>query len=584
MVYKFVLWVLARPLALVLGVVAISIQVINIFQGAVSGNGDDIDIPLVSSPDFRLANVTKPSRRVEALYLAACRASLSGIRNDTRLLHWGFQVLQRIQVRVEAFGCQYLDYITSVHKPWIDKAAVFGILRHLACQGALDFLYGRNATQTGRGSDNDIKRRRQWEISGYLHGTKVKAIPDYGSDLDTISEAFARRNNLKIHMPSPKSALKIGLPTGGEIQSLGEVKLPFSFAGEPDVYTRTFTVVKNCIHDVVLGNKFLKLTKTLSHHYHRLKERHLARSSHIPRLCLLNSSLCSERIRGTINGILTNAYPDTGSDIIVISKREATRLNLNIDTDERSQTVLQFADGSYHYTNGMVYGVEWQFGDGGCGTSIRCDLQVLDQLSCDLILSNEFLFDNQVFVNYRHCFYNMRRDKISGLPGNDDNNTARFFLIKEKSDRKPMLKSLRAFIRPSGERTSGPAALAIGSNPVDQRAIEQYRETCRQGAEEDRILGLPQQEQPAALEAERQRRNEWLHTHYSPSISSPSSPSAIPPIPSSCPYSRVNAHTSSTRTANPPTGGCILRTLRCKKGHFTWLKTLSARAGKVMKT
>ena len=421
----------------------------------------------------------------------------------------------------------------------------------------------RNRSRSDMDTGSDIKRQRQWEIPGLLQGIKVEAIPDYGSDLDIISEAFVRRNNWKIRILSRNSAPKIRLPTGGEVQSLGNIKLPFSFTGEPDVFERTFTVVKHCIHDIVLGNKFLKLTKTLSHHYHRLKERVRAKCSRTPRLCLLNSS--SERIRGSINGSSTNAYPDTGSDVMVISKREATRLGLHIDTDEGSRTFLQFADGSYHYTDGMVYGAEWQFGYGGYGTghSIRCDLHVLDQLSCDVILSNEFLFDNQVFVNYQHCFYDMHMGKISAWPGHDDYNTAKFCLIKERKDRKSMLESLKAFFGSPAERTSDPEAIAIDSDPVRQQAIAQYREICRQGDEEDRIAGLPQQEQFAAMEAERLRRNEWLRTHnpiYSPPISSSSSPSAIPP--SSCPSSSMNVHASFTEPANPPTGTWLLRTLR----------------------
>ena len=361
---------------------------------------------------------------------------------------------------------------------------------------------------------------------------------------------------------APQTAPKILLPTGGEIQPLGKVKLPFYFSGEPDVYERTFTVVKGCIHDVVLGNKFLKLTKTLCQHHQRLKERVLTKCSHIPRLCLLNS--LNERIRGSINGISTNAYPDTGSDVMVISKREATRLNLYIDTDEASRTILQFADGSYHYTDGMVYDAEWQFGDGGTG--IRCDLHVLDQLSCDLILSNEFLFDNQVFANYQHCFYDMHTDKIPGWPNHDEYNTAQFCLIKIRRGGKSMLEFLKGFLHPPAECASGSEDIAIGSDPVRQRAIAQYREICRQGDEEDRIAGLPQQEQRTAMEAECLRRNEWLRTHnpiYSPPISSSSSPSAIPSIPSSsCPSSTVNIPTSSTKAAIPHTRIWTLRTLR----------------------
>jgi hypothetical protein len=47
---------------------------------------------------------------------------------------------------------------------------------------------------------------------------------------------------------------------------MGSVEARFRFQNELEVYSTTFHLVPNCIHDVILGKAFLKGTSTFKSH------------------------------------------------------------------------------------------------------------------------------------------------------------------------------------------------------------------------------------------------------------------------------------------------------------------------------
>lgn len=269
------------------------------------------------------------------------------------------------------------------------------------------------------------------------------------------------------------------------------------------------------------------MTESLSENFHRrVKERVVAAWNRVASICLMNPS--RQRLLGSLNGVAINAFPDTGSDVMVISKSAAERMGLLIERDDEHRTFLEFADGSTHYTDGMVLGAEWRFGshyEWGRGT--KCDIHVLEGLSCDFVLSNEFLFDNQVFVKHRECFYEMEME----------DETSRLLLIRERQENKSVLGRFKDLFRSKSGQTSDLEAV----DPVVRRKIEEEKEIRRQGDEEDRIELLPTEQQPAAWEAEHKLRTEWLQNPPPiplPSISSNIAGSAITlsmPIPATSP-------------------------------------------------
>ena len=244
--------------------------------------------------------------------------------------------------------------------------------------------------------------RREWVIMGSLKGIRVSAIPDTGSDLNIVSDHFIKRHGIKLDSESQRP---IQLPNR-KTNSTGAVSLPFSFEGEKSSFSMVFTVMPNCVHDVILSNSFLRTTETLTRFSSRLKSKFVP-SLHTPRLRLLGAP--KQRILGSINGRTVAALPDTGSDVILMSKHyaEELRLSLSISTEDAHRTCLEFADGTLANTYGIVFGVEWRFGKED-STSRSCDFHIMDGLPYDVILSNDFLFESKAFSQFKDFFFEQR--------------------------------------------------------------------------------------------------------------------------------------------------------------------------------
>lgn len=107
-----------------------------------------------------------------------------------------------------------------------------------------------------------------------------------------------------------------------------------------------------------------------------------------------------------VNGSNIGAVPDTGSDVMLMSRKYVSRLGLRIETETDNRTCLEFADGSRTLTHGVVRDVEWEFGNSLLSdVRVLCDFHVLDDLPCEVILCNDFLYDFDVFTAYKHFLY-----------------------------------------------------------------------------------------------------------------------------------------------------------------------------------
>jgi hypothetical protein len=155
-------------------------------------------------------------------------------------------------------------------------------------------------------------------------------------------------------------------------------------------------------------------------------------------LCFLGDSpRLQDRIQCSVNGAHTSALPDTGSDLMFVSGEFARRNGWKVFRGKRYRRQVQRIDGSFIRTDGMVLDAELQFDmpstadtreinyhwfvehaeglaslvgndmDGslfpGKMTFIS-DLHVIEGLPCDIILSNEFIFNNQIFSRFQHLF------------------------------------------------------------------------------------------------------------------------------------------------------------------------------------
>jgi hypothetical protein len=242
--------------------------------------------------------------------------------------------------------------------------------------------------------------RYESKVSGQINSIFVSAFPDYGSELDIVSETFVKRHGLNVNRSISKL---IRLPNGTATKTAGTVLVNFKFDNEGRIYRRVFNVMQSPLHDVILGSPFLKLTKTLTRNSQRLKKKVVFCMPKMNLLRLLGSP--KERLHGLVNGFGVAASPDTGAQVNVISKAFAKRIGANIKMDNKHKSALQFVDGSCAMTSGMVTGVEWKFArssadNGAC----KIDFHVLDGLSCDVILSERLLSDTRAFELFQDCF------------------------------------------------------------------------------------------------------------------------------------------------------------------------------------
>ena len=269
-----------------------------------------------------------------------------------------------------------------------------------------------------------------YEAPGTINGVPVDALPDTGSSVDAISEDFAKLHDLNVTLAETQSIRLLG---GHVAESVGRAVGDFRFRGEKHVYRREFHVLRNSVYDLVLGRKFLDQTKTLTEFCHRIVKRVRPCVQKGSRLFLLNESP-KDRLRCTVNGSEASAFADTGSDLMLVSGDFVRRNKLQVRRGERYRRQVELIDGSTIITDGMVLNAKLEFDSPpissheldydqyldftaslssylspGANPTAKatfiCDLHVIENLPCDIILSSEFIFENQVFSRLKHLFY-----------------------------------------------------------------------------------------------------------------------------------------------------------------------------------
>jgi hypothetical protein len=187
------------------------------------------------------------------------------------------------------------------------------------------------------------------------------------------------------------------------------MEIPWRFSKEKKEYNIACAVLETCTPGMILGGNFLRDTKTLTENAHRL----ISKMIQIPsrrHVHLLGSQ--RQRVWGKLNGEMSTALPDLGSDVMLISEKYAQRMGLHVDKERDHQVELEFVDGSRSFTDGIVYDVEWEFGDSG--TKFTTNFYVLRGLEdVDIVLSNDFLDRCKAFTTYERFFNNSDND--SGL-------------------------------------------------------------------------------------------------------------------------------------------------------------------------
>lgn len=235
-----------------------------------------------------------------------------------------------------------------------------------------------------------------YSVHGNVDGLSVKALPDSGADQCFISPQLAGQLGYTL---DARDQRQVSLATGKKVQSPGSVMIPWKFEGEDKLHLIKSWVLPGSINNLILGSQFLNATSTLTKFTHRIKSTFGSLSK---RLQLRYLGKETQGVWGFLDDEVITALPDTGSDVMLISRRYADRRGLDIDRDESCRLELELADGSTTFTHGVVKDAAWSIGN--TKTEVICDFYVLDDLNVDMVLSKNYLFEMKIFQEYAEYF------------------------------------------------------------------------------------------------------------------------------------------------------------------------------------
>ncbi|KAK6957120.1 hypothetical protein Daesc_002405 [Daldinia eschscholtzii] len=322
---------------------------------------------------------------------------------------------------------------------------------------------------------------RIFEIRGSINGHSVIANADTGASYNIVSERLAKSMNLNIR---PQTAGEILLPSGRRLFSRGQVNLQYQFAGEKTIYQLPCVVLPlpTASYDVILGGGFLKVTETCTSHIYRMKRVF----SSLGRISLNLIGGQQEFVSGYLNGRECLAVPDTGSDIMVVSRGYAKKLGLKIYKKSHYRSKVQFIDGSKVMTDGIARDVRWQFRAGEA--PIRCDFHVIRRLPVRAILSNALIDEFNVFSKYH--------DRIGQPKSTYDEHCGIFGIALIERCR----KEIRSLSESFTEDITSDA-------PFTPEKVE--RERARRDEIRDRITKVPEPLRAEEQAREDRRQSQW---------------------------------------------------------------------------
>lgn len=370
-----------------------------------------------------------------------------------------------------------------------------------------------------------------YEVPGFINGIAINGLPDSGSSVDCVSEMFIQRHSMKLEITRSQM---IRLPGGSNAESVGKFMGYFKFQNEERVYRREFHVLRNCVYDLVLGREFLDMTKVFTEFRDRIIKRIrpcVRRGNH---LFLLDEGP-KNLIRCAINGAEASAFPDTGSDLMIASGGFARRHNLKVHRGEKYRRPVELIDGTVIRTDGMVLGAELQFDVSTSASQVLdydayqtfidnldslanhgyhhqqrssfiCDLHIIEDLLHDIILSNEFIFHNEVFSRFKHLFY---AQLTTTLPGSNLMESSILFVRKARESRFCRWWPSRWRRQYDNTETSAPSSDLVTTLKVLSWEERWVVEEARRNSAQLRIAGLPELYRLDAQRIENHRRSLW---------------------------------------------------------------------------
>ncbi|KAL8868813.1 MAG: hypothetical protein Q9174_004735 [Haloplaca sp. 1 TL-2023] len=302
--------------------------------------------------------------------------------------------------------------------------------QHIKADPALQILYSfpdpvpefYDTENTTWSPQSPMRQVRRKVLPVIIQGRHVVSRADSGSEDNIMIAELADVLHANVER-GPEFHKRFRTANGKIITALGRVIFDLAFALEPDtnVPQCAFYVFEKLTSPVLLGMTFLRWTDTLVKHRHRFQdiEPHAVRPF---QLCSLNSPRCRLYCRADLQTKL--ACADTGSELDLMSLAYVKERRFAVTEIEIDNSVVQFADGSTDLLAGKV-AVDIILGTDD-STSFVNTFYILDNLSCDILFSEEFLDKTDAFKTYHEDFSLTDEDY-----GPHDVNTILWFNIAE---------------------------------------------------------------------------------------------------------------------------------------------------------
>lgn len=240
---------------------------------------------------------------------------------------------------------------------------------------------------------------RRVDLPMIIQGSTVIARPDSGSEDNIIAVDVLSALELKMDTaPEHRKEFRVG--NGKSVWALGRIVIKCVFAKDRTLeLCCTFYVFQNLTSKLIMGMPFLDETQTLVKYQYRLQPR-IVPSFRPIQLSSLNSP--RKRLYCLVDSQPRLANADTGSEIDLMSLEYVLTRGFSMKDVGLSSSTVQFADGSTSELVGKV-NVYIVLGTPE-GLRVFTTFYVLDGLTSDILLGEEFLDKTTAFETYRDAF------------------------------------------------------------------------------------------------------------------------------------------------------------------------------------
>ncbi|KAL9002109.1 MAG: hypothetical protein Q9188_004949 [Gyalolechia gomerana] len=375
-------------------------------------------------------------------------------------------------------------------------------------------------------SDEDrIQPRTRMDLPLIIRDSTIISRPDSGSEENIMVLVLAQSLHLQLDS-TPERQREFRMANGNLIKAIGRTMADCYFAKDPLVGLRCcFYVFEQLISPLIMGMPFLEETQTLASNRHRLEPRMVPGA-----LPFQLHSLDYPRRRlyclADLQPKLANA--DTGSELDMMSLNYVQKRGFAIQEVDVRDSMVQFADGSLAQLVGKVQ-VCISIGKGSNAPYSR-EFYVLEGLTCDILLGEDFLNSTAAFQSYSQAFE---------LDADDDGlceaNAIVWFNVIESNLSRVFYKNISESDHSSGKSQCWEDGLTakikkrvgtlFGGKDHAKRIVADLsdddgdcdqRENHRREVARRAIARLPEANKEAALQLEQARINAYENARVSP--------------------------------------------------------------------